>query len=343
MDTIKVGTIEYGAMQAVKNCVRVQPGEKVVVITDRQTKHIADAIHHFLEEVTPNNTKIFVMEDFGVRPDDGSTPLPFPKEIGEAMEDGAKVSFYCARGKKGELQSFRTHMIHIAEKQRLRHAHMPNITDLLMKTGMSVDYALVQQISRKVLDTVRNAKYIKVTSPGGTNFTTEFHPDWKWMVSDGFITPEKWSNLPDGEVFTCAYRIPEGTIVIDGVLGDYFCEQYGVLDKTPVTLQIKDGRVVESQCDNAALLKDFNGYIHQDENANRIGEFAIGTNVGLTTLVGNLLQDEKFPGVHIAVGHGYPEKTGSDWASEAHVDGVMRSPDIIVDGTPIMKEGRFLI
>jgi len=343
MNAIEVGTIEYGAMQAVKNCVRVQSGEKVVVITDRQTKHIADAIFHFLEEVTPGNTRLFVMEDFGSRPDDGSTPLPFPREIRDAMEDGVKVSFYCASGKKGELQTFRSPMIQTAEKQRLRHAHMPNITDLLMKTGMSVDYAMVQQISRKVLEIVKNAKYINVTSPAGTAFTTEFHPDWKWMVSDGYITPEKWSNLPDGEVFTCAYRIPEGKIVIDGVLGDYFCEQYGVLDKTPVTLHIRDGRVVESHCDNAALLEDLRGYMKQDENASKIGEFAIGTNVGLTALVGNLLQDEKFPGIHIAVGHGYPEKTGSDWASEAHVDGVLRNPDITVDGKMIMKEGRFLI
>ncbi len=343
MDTIKVGTIEYGAMQAVRNCVRVQPGEKVVVITDRQARHIAEAIHHFLEEVTPGNTMIFVMEDFGDRPDDGSTPLPFPKEIGEAMEDGAKVSFYCARGKKGELQSFRTPMIHIAEKQKLRHAHMPNITDLLMKTGMAVDYAIVQEISRKVLEIVKVARHIKVTSPAGTDFTTEFHPEWRWMVSDGYITPEKWCNLPDGEIFTCAYRIPEGRIVIDGVLGDYFCETYGVLEKTPVTLEIKDGRVTGSHCDNATLLADLRGYMKQDENANRIGEFAIGTNVGLTSLVGNLLQDEKFPGVHIAVGHGYPDKTGSGWASEAHVDGVIKNPDIIVDGKLIMKKGHFLI
>jgi len=343
MDTVKAGTIEYGAMQAVRNCVRVKAGEKVVVITDKQAKHIADAIHGYLQQVTPDNTKIFVMEDFGVRPDDGKPALPFPKEIKDAMEDGASVSFYCARGKKGELQSFRTPMIHTAEKMKLRHAHMPNINDLLMKTGMAVDYSLVQDISRKVLDIVKKARLIRVTSPAGTDFTTEFHPDWKWMVSDGNITPEKWCNLPDGEVFTCAYKIAEGTIVIDGVLGDYFCEQYGVLDSTPVTLDIKDGRVVSSKCDNAELLKELQGYMSQDEHANRIGEFAIGTNVGLTSLVGNLLQDEKFPGIHIAIGHGYPEKTGSDWASEAHVDGVMRNPDIIVDGKAIMKEGRFLI
>jgi leucyl aminopeptidase (aminopeptidase T) len=212
-----------------------------------------------------------------------------------------------------------------------------------MTTGMAVDYAKVQEISKKVYDIVHKARFIKVATPGGTDFTTEFHPDWKWIISDGNITGEKWMNLPDGEVFTCAYKIPEGRIVVDGVLGDYFCEAYGILEKTPVTLDIKDGRVTHLTCDNKALLDDLTRYIHQDEHADRIGEFAIGTNIGLDRLVGNLLQDEKFPGIHIAIGHGYPEKTGSPWESNAHVDGVMKDPTIIVDGKTIMEKGTFII
>lgn len=341
---MKPGTIEYGAMQAVKNCVKVQSGEKVVVITDRDTRHIADEILKNLEEVTPGNTKLFVMEDFGERPDDGSKPLNFPKEIGDAMEEeGVKVSFYAAQGKKGELQTFRTPMLEIVERRDLRHAHMPNISDLLMTMGMSVDYAMVQEISAKVHDIVKNARYIQVTSDAGTDFTAEFHPQWRWAVSDGNITPKKWSNLPDGEVFTCVYKVPEGKIVVDGVLGDYFCSQYGVLEKTPVYLTIKDGRVTQMECDNKELLEDLSNYTKQDENADRIGEFAIGTNVGLDRLVGNLLQDEKFPGIHIALGHGYPEKTGSDWNSNAHVDAVLKNPTITVDGKKIMEKGKFLI
>jgi aminopeptidase len=343
MSSTRVGTLEYGAMQAVRNCVRVQPGERVVVITDRKAKHIADEIHRQIEAISPGNTRIFVMEDFGERPEDGSRPLAFPDEIGRAMEDRAQVSFYAAQGKKGELQSFRTPMIKIAEAQKLRHAHMPNITDLLMTTGMAVDYAKVQQISKKVLEIVSKARSITVKTAAGTSFTGEFNPAWRWMVSDGFITAEKWSNLPDGEVFTCVEKIPEGIIVVDGVLGDYFCERYGILEKTPMTLKIRDSRVVEATCSNNELLDDLREYMQQDENANRIGEFAIGTNIGLDRLVGNLLQDEKFPGIHIAIGHGYPDKTGSDWNSEAHVDGVMKEPTIIVDDRTIMEKGTFLI
>lgn len=343
-ETLKPGTIGYGAMQAIKNCLKVKPQDKTVLITDKETKHIADELMKNLEMIAPGRTKMFIMEDYGNRPQDGNTPLPFPKEIGEAMEeDGVTVSIYAAQGKKGELKSFRSPMLEIVERRKFRHGHMPNITDLLMSTGMSVDYEMVQNISAKIHDIVKTAKYIKVTTDAGTDFTTEFHPEWRWEVSDGNITPEKWSNLPDGEVFTCAYKIPEGKIVVDGVLGDYFCAQYGLLEKTPVYLTIKDGRVIDMKCDNKELYEDLSQYMKQDENANRIGEFAIGTNIGLEKLVGNLLQDEKFPGIHIAIGHGYPEKTGSDWNSAAHVDGVLKNPTIIVDGKMIMEKGKFLI
>ena len=60
-------------------------------------------------------------------------------------------------------------------------------------------------------------------------------------------------------------------------------------------------------------------------------------------MVGNLLQDEKFPGIHVAFGHGYPEKTGSNWNSDVHVDAVLRNCTITVEDKVIMQDGKFLI
>jgi leucyl aminopeptidase (aminopeptidase T) len=338
-----MGSIKFGAEQAVKNCVKLSSGEKVVLVTDQGAKHIAQEIHHFAEEISPNNTQLFIMEEFGERPDDGKAPLKFPEVIGEAMLE-SDVSFYCASGKKGELQSFRIPMIGYVEKNaRLRHAHMPGIDDELMCTGMSVDYAQVQEMSRKVADIVTQARSISVTTPAGSDFTVNINPNYRWKISDGHIRSEDWSNLPDGEVFTCADSLPKGVIVVDGILGDYFSEKFGLLDKTPVTLHVEDSRISEVKCDHEELVKELEEYMRQDENANRIGEFAIGTNIGLDHLVGNLLQDEKFPGVHVAIGHGYPEKTGSDWSSKAHMDAVLKRTTIVVDGQFIMKDGNFTI
>jgi len=79
----------------------------------------------------------------------------------------------------------------------------------------------------------------------------------------------------------------------------------------------------------------------ETQTGNRIGEFAIGTNTGLTELIYNILQDEKFPGVHIAFGSPLPGKTGANWDSKAHVDGVIKNPSIYVDGEMIMDKGEF--
>ena len=58
-------------------------------------------------------------------------------------------------------------------------------------------------------------------------------------------------------------------------------------------------------------------------------------------MIYNLLQDEKFPGVHVAFGSPLPGKTRATWDSKAHVDGVIKNPNIYVDGEMIMNKGEF--
>ena len=50
---------------------------------------------------------------------------------------------------------------------------------------------------------------------------------------------------------------------------------------------------------------------HTDENSDRVGEFAIGTNIELKDVIGKILQDEKYPGIHIAFGNPYGAHTGA--------------------------------
>lgn len=91
------------------------------------------------------------------------------------------------------------------------------------------------------------------------------------------------------------------------------------------------------------LAADFRQYMAQDPNSSRVGEFAIGTNVGLTRIIGNFLQDEKFPGVHVAFGDPYGHGTGADWTAPSHVDVLASHATVAVDGHRLMENGRFLI
>ena len=331
-----MGSVREGARQAIENCLKIKADEKLVIITDKKNLRIGSILRRTAKRIT-NNIQFFVMEDFGER------PLAFSERIREAIEE-ADVSIYAAQGVKGELQTFRNPMIETVEANpKLRHGHMVDITPQIMKEGMCSDYQEVQRISRLVFEKVQRAAQIIVVTEKGTNLKVEFSPELRWDICDGDIKQGYWSNLPDGEVLTCPANV-NGRVVIDGCLGDFFTEKYGSLGRTPVTIEIADGRAENIQCDNEKLQKELAEYIFgQDENSDRVGEFAIGTNVGLKKLIHNLLQDEKFPGVHIAFGSPYPAKTGASWDSKAHVDGIMIAPTVCVDGRMIMEKGKFLL
>lgn len=334
--------LDYAVKQVVENCLSAKKGERACVITDNETKHIGLAIANKLKSVGCIVTS-FIMEDFGKRPEDGKNSLKFPEDpIGKSMDE-SDISVYAAQGKTNEYPSFRTPMlVHLDKNDKLRHAHMISITDPIMEEGMCADYKEVVRLSNKIGELVSRAKEIKVTTQKGTNIVVKLDPKLKWVVGSGLIKPKHWDNLPGGEVFTCPQNV-DGTVIVDGVLGDYMSEKYGLIEDNPITLAIKDGYITSVICSNKTIEDDVKKYFAQAENSNRIGEIGIGTNTGVTKLIGNLLQDEKFPGVHIAAGYPHPEKTGATWTVKSHFDMVIQKTNIEVDGTVIMKEGKYLI
>jgi leucyl aminopeptidase (aminopeptidase T) len=224
----------------------------------------------------------------------------------------------------------------------MRHAHMVNINRQIMLEGMRADFHAVDRISAKVLSMVNVAKEVRASTAAGTDLHAALNPDYKWLKTSGLISPEKWGNLPGGEVFTTPGEV-NGTFVIDGVVGDYLCAKYGDLKDNPLTIRVDENRVVEAHSENKELEQDFWTYTHTDENSDRVGEFAIGTNIGVKDVIGHILQDEKFPGIHIAFGNPYGEHTGAKWYSSTHIDAVGRKFDIWVDDFQIMKRGQFTI
>jgi aminopeptidase len=332
-----MGTIEQGVNQAVENCLKVQPGEKALIITDQQTIEIGYALKTVIERIA-SEVEFFVMENFGTR------PIDLPPVIKDVIRS-VDVSIYAAQLVEGELQTFRMPMLKaIRANTTLRHAHMGGITPEIMCDGMCSNYEEVQRISRLVYEKVKDAERIEVITGKGCDFIARFSPELKWVIEDGDIMPGQPRNLPDGEVATCPIDV-NGAAVIDGCLGDIFAQMYGFLGHTPIIVEIENGRAIREsiRCADGQLREKFTEYLFEnDENSNRIGEFAIGTNTGLTRLIYNILQDEKFPGVHIAFGHpSSPNETGADWECNTHVDGVINSPTIIVDGLTIMDNGQF--
>jgi leucyl aminopeptidase (aminopeptidase T) len=309
----------------------------VAIIRDRSRADIAAAL---VEEAQAagGDVAAWTMEDWVERP-----ARDFPRALADEMiAFRPTVSFFAGEGLAGEL-AFRMPMLDLLARQlRCRHGHMIGIDRAVMLDGMTVDYDEVYRVSRRVYDIVRQATRIEVATRLGTELTATFSPHLRWVPCDArYWEQGSWGNLPEGEVFTTPASV-DGVLVGEE-LGDHFARRYGLLER-PVRLHVRAGRVAGVEAPGQPELQaEVEAYLAQDRNANRAGEFAIGTNVGLTRIVGNFLQDEKFPGVHVAFGDPYAHETGADWECPSHVDVLASHADVWADGRQLMQDGKFLV
>jgi leucyl aminopeptidase (aminopeptidase T) len=323
-----------GAYNAVHVCLRIQPQEKVTLITDLACQEIAASIAAELDKLgSPYQT--FVLEELAERP-----LIDMPQPVLDDMES-SQVSIFAVVAQKNELRT-RMQMTDVVNRRKMRHAHMVNIERRIMLEGMRADFNKVDELSVKVYDIASASRKVRARTAAGTDIVADINPNYKWLKTSGIISPNKWGNLPGGEVFTAPGEV-NGVFVIDGVVGDYLCAKYGDLRATPLTIHVEKNRLVEASCANRELQDEFWRYTHTDENSDRVGEFAIGTNIGLHGVIGNILQDEKIPGVHIAFGSPYGAHTGAQWDSSTHIDVVGTKFDIWADDRQIMRSGEFLI
>jgi len=323
-----------GAHNAVFVCLKVQPTEKVTLITDHACEEIAASLAAELEKCRCSY-RTFLLEDLAPRP-----LTEMPREILEDMET-SQVSIFAVRAQANELKT-RMQMCEVVNRKKLRHAHMVNIEKKIMLNGMRADFNKEDELTLRVMNIVNKAKSIRAVTPAGTDIHAELTPEYRWIKTSGIISRDKWGNLPGGETFTSPLEV-NGTFVVDGVVGDYLCAKFGDLKNTPLTLKVEHNRLTQVDCENAELRNEFWEYTHRDANSDRVGEFAIGTNLACTEVVGNILQDEKIPGIHMAFGDPYGSHTGAEWTSSTHIDVVGRNFDIWADDQQIMRNGQFLV
>ncbi len=155
----------------------------------------------------------------------------------------------------------------------------------------------------------------------------------EWLSSCGHY------NLPDGEIYTGP--------VEDSVNGKIKFTYPGIYlgnEIENIYLEFKDGIVTTASAQKGEELLD---EILKIENANRMGEFAIGVNYGITQFTKNMIFDEKIGGtLHCALGNGL-KRTGSRNESAIHWDLLkdMKIPGskILADGELVYKEGNLVI
>jgi leucyl aminopeptidase (aminopeptidase T) len=310
----------------------VRSGERVALIADEASRAVAASIASAVEEQQARLSAL-LLEDFGPRP-----MVAAPAAVLGALET-ADVGVMCMRPQPGELGA-RMAIVKVVERRQIRYAHMVGVTPEIMQQGMRADYRMVDRLSEKLRERMLRAETLTVKTEAGTEFAAHFDRRLDWVKTSGLINPRYWSNLPAGEVFTTPATV-DGTFVCDATAGDHFNGKYGDLQSTPLKLTIRAARLVGVVCARKDLQQEFWDYCHTDENSDRVGELAFGTNLGLSEMIGVLLQDEKFPGVHVAFGDPYGSQTHADWKSTTHVDVLTRNCDVWIDNDQVMEKGHY--
>jgi aminopeptidase len=155
-----------------------------------------------------------------------------------------------------------------------------------------------------------------------------------WYNCDGHI------NMPDGEVFTCP--------VEDSAEGEIRFTYPGIWmgrEVEDIKLTFKGGEVVRAEAEKG---EDFlNEVLRTDEGARRIGEIAVGTNVGIDMFTKNMLFDEKMGHcIHLGLGLSpVPQMTGGKNKSSIHWDILkdMRAGEIYADNELVYQKSKFMI
>lgn len=314
--------MKEAARIAVEECLGVKKGEEVLIIVDEKSLHIGKALFDTAKSLGAEAVLIEMIE----REAHGSEP---PHLVAEAMKSADVVIAPTSKSlthTKARLE---------ATKNGVRVASMPTITEELMSRTMSADYAKIKERSLKFCDLLSQGSEARLTTPAGTDLT--FSIAGREAMADTGILHEKgaFGNLPAGEA--CLAPVEgktSGVAVVDGSMAGV-----GVI-KTPIRMVVKDGYVTEiTGGAEAKALSD----LLQDkgEEARNIAELGIGTNEKAIPS-GSPLEDEKVMGtVHVAIGDNIV--FGGKVKAPVHLDGIMKTPTLVIDGKTIIKDGEHLI
>ncbi len=311
--------LDKAVRTVVHECMGVRPNEEVLVICNPATRELGDALRNEAEAIGAQAVLAVMTE----RSSHAGEP---PATVAEAMV-AADVLL------APTVQS----LSHTAARKRAtesgtRTATLPGATVEMLSRVMSDDMEKLRHRGHRVAELLDRGTEARLTCDHGSNLKLGLQgrvaiPDAGELTETG-----AFGNLPCGEGFI-APATAEGVLVVDGSIAGV-----GLVDE-PVRLTIKDGHLVDATGEAGAKLMDLLT-VHGPDGTN-VAELGIGTNEK-AILTGNILEDEKILGTaHIAFGAS--AAIGGNVQVPVHLDVVSMRPEVTVDGTPVVLEGRLLV
>ncbi len=304
-------------MKFLKTNFGIKKGETVLIVTDDNKIGIAEGIERAARKLSD---EVLLMK---MRPRSRHAEEP-PQAVSEAMKSADVVIIPTT------MSLTHTDARKAACAAGARVASMPGITEQMFKRGgHTADYGQVKRISERVAKMLTKAREIRIRTRLGCDFTASLLGR-KGVADTGILTKKgAFGNLPAGEGYIAPVEgNSQGVLVFDGSFAGI-----GVL-KRPLKITVNGGKAVKIEGDRGKLKKMLS------LNGDNIAEVGIGTNPK-AKLIGNVLEDEKVMGtVHVALGDNH--NFGGKIRADIHLDGIIKRPDIWLDDTKIMENGRFV-
>jgi leucyl aminopeptidase (aminopeptidase T) len=301
----------------VNRCLAIKPGEDTLVVADRGTRVIGEALRD-AAAAARSDAVLMLMEPRAV---DGNEP---PRTVAGAL---AECDVFIAPTTKS--------ISHTVARKRAsdagaRGATMPGVTAEMLARVMAVDFDTMAARSGAVAELLSEAVEARVTCPRGTDFTLDL-TGRRGIADDGRLTERgAFGNLPPGEGFIAPLS-GDGRIVVAGTLA-----RFGVPGE-PVTLTVERGRLVAAD-GGADFIRLLQGAGEQGTN---LAELGVGTN-DRAKLTGNVLEDEKILGtIHVAFGAS--AGIGGTVSVPVHLDVVVLEATLEIGGTPVLDQGQYVL
>lgn len=324
MENVKMASakLNTSAVAALRDYLGVTSDELVLIIADENTREIGLALHEAGKGMCHESFYI----EMKTREINGQEPPPAVAKM--MCEVDAVV---CATTRSLTHTEARRE----ASKKGVRVGTMPGITPQILSRCFSASSEEIIATNDKLMEILKHAKKIELTSALGTNATFYAHAR-KMFSSTGVLKSIGASgNMPSGEVYFAPVEgKSEGILVCDGSVAGI-----GMLE-SPITIEIKKGMAISFSGGPQAevldrMLSEVGG------KAKAVAEFGIGTNPK-AKLSGKILEDEKVLGtVHIAFGNN--KSMGGTQDVPIHIDCIIKKPSFVIDDQLIMDNGKLLI
>ena len=313
------------AKKIVEQLAGVQPGEKVLIVTDTGSDF---SLAHSLAsavEAAGGEFAIIIAKPVAKAGDSPHACIGAAASSADVILTPTSRSITHSQGIRDALKAGKARLLSLSEAKPRTFVGGMFEADFLSRKP------LVEALGRKMAE----GRNIKIQAPGGTDLVADLGT--RVPILNTALSHKPGQNMGSAiEVFIAPIEgSMNGTFVCD-----ITCSMIGIVAQ-PVRIQFKDGVAVSIEGGaEAARLKELLAGVG-DPGAYWNAEIAFGLNP-CARVTGDIIEDEgKYGTGHVALGNNLG--FGGKLTAAIHIDMVYSKPSVWIDGEQVYRDGELLI